>query len=70
MANFFFILWHRFTPAAIVGGPRKAGTGLLREVLLHHPDVFMVPKEVHYFNIEANWQKGKLTLDTNSMTQK
>ena len=42
----------------MIGGPRKCGTGLIKDILHFHPSVFIIPKEVHYFDMEEIFEKG------------
>jgi len=40
-------------------GAQKCATTWLSECLRHHPEVFMSqPKEIHFFETEANWNNG------------
>ena len=55
------IFW-RQKPAAVIGGPRKCGTGLIKDILQFHPSVSMVPKEVHYFDMDEVYEKGTVIL--------
>lgn len=54
-------------PTFVVAGAQKAGTNSLREYLAAHPEVFMAPTELHFFNRDeyyanpawyANWFRG------------
>jgi len=43
-------------PNLLIVGPPKSGTTALRNILNQHPDVFTVPKEIHFF--DENFKKG------------
>lgn len=45
-------------PDFLIIGAQKSGTTWLRELLRLHPDVFLPPKEVHFFNQPENYAKG------------
>ena len=45
-------------PSFLVIGAMKAGTTSLAEWLGAHPDVFVVPHEVHFFDRETVWCRG------------
>lgn len=45
-------------PGAIIIGVRKGGTRALLEMLNLHPDVEVAKAEVHYFNLDENYQRG------------
>jgi sulfotransferase family protein len=46
-------------PTFIGIGGMKCGTTWLSECLRYHPEVFMsIPKELHFFGLESNWNKG------------
>jgi hypothetical protein len=57
-------LFHCFTrvlienpqPTFIVAGGVRCATGWIRECLSEHPEVYMQPKETHYF--DKNYEKG------------
>ena len=44
-------------PTFIVAGGVRCATGWIRECLSEHPEVYMQPKETHYF--DKNYEKGK-----------
>jgi hypothetical protein len=44
-------------PTFIVAGGVRCATGWIRECLSEHPEVYMQPKETHYF--DQNYEKGK-----------
>lgn len=48
----------RRLPDFLVIGAQKAGTTWLRELLRTHPDVFMPPKELHFFDHPENFARG------------
>ncbi len=43
-------------PSFIVGGGVRCATGWIRECLSEHPEIYMEPKETHYF--DQNYEKG------------
>ena len=43
-------------PTFIVGGGVRCATGWIRECLSEHPDIYMQPKETHFF--DQNYEKG------------
>lgn len=45
-------------PTFIVIGEQKCGTGWIRDRLREHPAVFMAPKELNFFNREAELARG------------
>jgi len=45
-------------PDFLVVGGMKAGTTTLKHYLRQHPDIFMAPTEVHFFDNEANYVEG------------
>jgi hypothetical protein len=45
-------------PNFLIIGAQKAGTTWLANLLGRHPEVFIPPREIHYFNIEENFRKG------------
>jgi hypothetical protein len=46
-------------PNLLVIGATKAGTTTLWHYLDQHPQVYMAPdKELHYFDVDANWLRG------------
>ncbi|XP_029460148.1 heparan sulfate glucosamine 3-O-sulfotransferase 1-like [Rhinatrema bivittatum] len=48
---------HRL-PQTIIIGVRKGGTRALLEMLNLHPDVVVAGSEIHFFNLDENYQKG------------
>ncbi len=48
----------RLLPNALIIGVQKASTSWLSARLAQHPDAFVVPGEVHYFDREANYSRG------------
>jgi len=44
------------SPSFIIVGAPKSGTNSLREYLRSHPDIYIPPGEVHYF--DKNYEKG------------
>ena len=42
----------------LIVGAMKAGTSSFSSHLSQHPEIFMAPKELHYFNSEGNYTKG------------
>lgn len=46
-------------PNFLIIGAQKAGTSWLHRQLRQHPDVYMPPKEVHFFDKRYNFQKGR-----------
>ncbi|MCD6448109.1 MAG: sulfotransferase, partial [Thermoplasmata archaeon] len=45
-------------PNFIIPGAMKSGTTALRIYLAQHPDIYMVGKEIHFFDDEENYRKG------------
>ena len=45
-------------PNALITGVQKASTSWLSARLAQHPDAFVVPGEVHYFDRESNYIRG------------
>lgn len=45
-------------PNFLIVGAQKAGTSWLARNLAQHPDAFLPPKEVHYFNHAGNYARG------------
>jgi len=45
-------------PNFIIPGAMKSGTTALRIYLAQHPDIYMVSKEVHFFDNDENYKKG------------
>ena len=45
-------------PTFLIIGAQKAGTSWLADMLSQHPEVFMVPYEIHYFDKDFNFSKG------------
>lgn len=45
-------------PTFLIIGAQKAGTTWLAKMLRQHPDVYMPPAEIHYFDKVANYRKG------------
>lgn len=45
-------------PTFIVGGAQKAGTSWLSRNLAKHPQVFMAPGEIHFFDSDSNFRRG------------
>lgn len=45
-------------PDFLIIGAQKAGTTWLRTQLGQHPDVYMAPREVHFFDKEYNFARG------------
>ena len=43
-------------PTFIVGGAVRCATGWIRECLSEHPDIYIQPKETHYF--DQNYENG------------
>ena len=46
-------------PNFIVPGAMKSGTTALRIYLSQHPEIYVVNKEIHFFDREENFKKGK-----------
>lgn len=46
-------------PNALIIGVQKSATTWLAKRLSQHPDIYMVPGEVHYFDRERNFAKGQ-----------
>jgi hypothetical protein len=44
-------------PTFIVGGGVRCATGWIRECLSEHPQIYVQPKEIHFF--DQNYEKGK-----------
>jgi hypothetical protein len=45
-------------PNFLVIGAQKAGTGWLARNLAQHPDVCLIDREIHYFNLERHYDRG------------
>ena len=45
-------------PNFLIVGAMKAGTSSFSSHLSQHPEIFIAPKELHYFNSEGNYKKG------------
>jgi hypothetical protein len=45
-------------PNFVIIGAQKAGTTWLAAMLRQHPDVFMAPREIHFFDREENFRLG------------
>jgi len=45
-------------PNFLIIGVQKAGSSWLSEMLGQHPDIYMYPKEIHFFDKGFNWEKG------------
>lgn len=45
-------------PNFIIPGAQKSGTTALRIYLSQHPNIYMVNKEIHFFDTEENFKKG------------
>jgi len=45
-------------PTFIVGGAQKAGTSWLSRNLARHPEVFVAPGEIHFFDSDTNFRRG------------
>lgn len=45
-------------PNFLIIGAQKAGTTWLANQLRQHPDVFMCPNEIHFFDKSYNYEKG------------
>ncbi len=43
-------------PNFLIPGAEKAGTTSLKNYLFEHPEIYMVEKEIHFF--DKNWDKG------------
>uniref|UniRef100_A0A8C6VKI6 Sulfotransferase n=1 Tax=Naja naja TaxID=35670 RepID=A0A8C6VKI6_NAJNA len=50
--------WKQRLPKGIIIGVRKGGTRALLEMLSLHPQVAAAHSEIHFFNLEENYQKG------------
>ncbi|XP_053126028.1 heparan sulfate glucosamine 3-O-sulfotransferase 1-like [Hemicordylus capensis] len=50
--------WKQKLPSSIIIGVRKGGTRALLEMLSLHPQVAAAHSEVHFFNLDENYQKG------------
>jgi len=46
-------------PNFLILGAQKSGTSWLAEMLAHHPDVYMAPQEIHFFDKGENFDKGE-----------
>ena len=42
----------------IIIGTQKAGTTWLSRRLNEHPEIFLPPNELHYFDLDQNYKKG------------
>jgi len=45
-------------PNFLIIGAQKAGSSWLADMLSQHPDIFMYPQEIHFFDKDYNWRKG------------
>ena len=45
-------------PTFLIIGAQKSGTTWLARMLDQHPEVFIYPKEIHFFDSGPNYQKG------------
>jgi hypothetical protein len=45
-------------PNFLIAGAQKSGTTWLAQMLAQHPEVFIYPKEIHFFDHGPNYQKG------------
>lgn len=45
-------------PNFIIPGAQKSGTTALRIYPAQHPDIYMVSKEIHFFDNEENYREG------------
>ena len=45
-------------PNFLIIGAQKAGSSWLANMLSQHPDIFMYPEEIHFFDKDYNWKKG------------
>ncbi|XP_015672025.1 heparan sulfate glucosamine 3-O-sulfotransferase 1-like [Protobothrops mucrosquamatus] len=50
--------WKQRLPKGIIIGVRKGGTRALLEMLSLHPQIAAAHSEIHFFNVEENYQKG------------
>ncbi|KAG2469413.1 heparan sulfate glucosamine 3-O-sulfotransferase 1-like [Polypterus senegalus] len=48
----------RRTPRVIIIGVRKGGTRALLEMLNLHPDIEVARSEIHFFNLDENYERG------------
>lgn len=46
-------------PVFIIGGAQKAGSTWLARMLGHHPDLYVPAKELHFFDLDENYARGK-----------
>lgn len=49
---------HMTLPNFIIVGAGKSGTSSLARMLSHHPQVFIPPKELHFFDSDINYNRG------------
>ena len=42
----------------LIVGAQKAGSSWLADCLRRHPDVYILPREVHYFDVDAHFNRG------------
>jgi hypothetical protein len=45
-------------PTFLIPGAMKAGTSSLAALLRQHPDIYLPEREVHFFNVDARYEKG------------
>lgn len=45
-------------PNFLIVGAMKGGTSSLASELKSHPDIFLPDRELHFFNVEKNYQRG------------
>lgn len=45
-------------PDFLIAGAQKAGTSWLARMLDQHPQLYLVPQELHFFNKARNYEKG------------
>lgn len=50
---------HGRLPEFIIGGAQKAGSTWLAEMLGHHPQLFVPPRELHFFDRDDHFAKGE-----------
>ena len=47
-------------PSALLVGAKKCGTGAIKNFLKHHPDVYFLEREAHFFGKPLHYDNGTL----------
>ena len=46
-------------PSALVVGAKKCGTGAIKNFLKHHPNVYFLEREAHFFGKPLHYDNGE-----------